>query len=181
MAQVSTGLRQGDFTSLRVLSQGNFVDILTFINQAGGSGGGAVQSVSAPLVLTGSALSLDQTGLMLTTHEAHKIGSADAIHGAFDFETRTITLKNAAGVVAVLSVDNGGNLNLGSNGIATVPMLQQYIPTSHSANLFTTGNSTQPGVISAPFWNGLELAYRQNVLHGLNLAPPLFYGTSGVY
>ena len=158
----------------------NLQDVLTLINNAGSSGsGGVVQSVSAPLVLTGSALSLDQTGLMLTTHEANKIGSADVIHGAFDFETRTITLKNAAGVVAILSVDNGGNLILGTNGIATVPMLQQYIPTSHAANLFASGTSTQPTTATAPFWNGLELAYRQNVLHGLNLAPPLFFGNSG--
>ena len=57
MAQVSTGLRQGDFSLLRVLSGGNFVDILTLIAQGGG-GGGSVQSVSAPLALTNGVLSL---------------------------------------------------------------------------------------------------------------------------
>ena len=56
MAQVSTGLRQGEFSLLKVLSQGNFVDILTLINQGGG--GGSVQSVSAPLALTNGVLSL---------------------------------------------------------------------------------------------------------------------------
>ena len=41
---------------LRVLSGGNFVDILTLIAQGGG--GGSVQSVSAPLALTNGVLSL---------------------------------------------------------------------------------------------------------------------------
>ena len=114
MEQITTGLSEGDFTSLRVLdANGVMTDILVLLQNAGGGGSSSgVQSVSSPLILTGTALSMDQTGLMLTTHEANKIGSADIIHGAFDFETRTLTLKNAVGVSAVLSVDNGGESQL---------------------------------------------------------------------
>ena len=58
MATVLSGLTEGDFTTLRVLKQGAFQDVLDLI-AAGGSGSsssGVVSSAAAPLSI--DALSL---------------------------------------------------------------------------------------------------------------------------
>jgi len=46
--------------------------------------------------------------------------------GAFDANTHTLTLQNANGVIAMLSVDNGGYLNIGADGVDTVPVLNAW-------------------------------------------------------
>ena len=61
-----------------------------------------------------------------TNHEANKIGNANVAFGAFDINTQTVTLQNANGVTAVLSVDIGGYLNIGADGVITVPILNLW-------------------------------------------------------
>ena len=58
-----------------------------------------------------------------TSHEANNIGNANVAFGAFGINKRTVTLQNSSGVTAVLSVDNGGNLNKGADGVITAPIL----------------------------------------------------------
>ena len=56
-----------------------------------------------------------------TTHESYKIGGNNVDFGAYNSTMRTMTIQNSSGVTAVISVDNGGNLNLnGSDGVITV-------------------------------------------------------------
>ncbi len=101
-------------------------NIITLIGCLGGVN---VDSASTPLSINGGALSIDLSsytntaglttllaGKLATSHEAGKIGSANVAFGAFDINTRTVTLQNGSGVTAVLSVDNGGNLNKGADG-----------------------------------------------------------------
>ena len=57
MNVATTGLSQGDFHVLRVLSSGQMVDILALV--AGGGSGGAVSSAQAPLSLAAGVLSID--------------------------------------------------------------------------------------------------------------------------
>ena len=104
---VNTGLSEGDFHRLGVLSNGVMTDILTLIG--GGGGGGTVSSVVAPLALSNTGvLSVSLAGLMSTSHEANKIAAADLVHGQYDIETKTLTLKNGSSVTAVLSVGLSG-------------------------------------------------------------------------
>jgi len=116
-------------------------DILTLIANAGG--GGTVTSANLPLSISNGVLSIDLSsysdttamntaistavaGYIPTTHDANKIGSADLTHGQYDINTKTLTLQNGSGVTVVLSVDNGGNVNLGADGVLTVPMLNAW-------------------------------------------------------
>ena len=53
-----------------------------------------------------------------TSHEANNIGNANVALGAFDLNTRTVTLQNSSScVTTILSVDNGGYLNVGADEI----------------------------------------------------------------
>ncbi len=63
---------------------------------------------------------------MSTSHEANKIAAADLVHGQYDIETKTLTLKNGAGVTAELSVGNSGGVYIGPDGVLTVPMLNAW-------------------------------------------------------
>ena len=85
MESLTNGLSQGDFTLLRVLSNGAMTDILTLI---GSSGSGTVTSATLPLSISNGVLSISLSGYIATTHEANKIGSADITHGQFDFNTK---------------------------------------------------------------------------------------------
>ena len=76
MATVLSGLSEGYFTTLRVLKQGAFQDVLDLI-AAGGSGSsssGAVSSAAAPLSIdAGGVLSIDLSSI--TAQLATKIDS----------------------------------------------------------------------------------------------------------
>ncbi len=159
MESLTNGLSQGDFTLLRVLSNGAMTDILTLI---GSGGSGAVTSATAPLSISNGVLSINLSGYMATTHEANKIGSADMTHGQFDFNTKTVTLQNNVGVTVVLSVDGGGNLNLGADGVLTVPMLNTWEYTSISMK--DSGGTVRNLV---PSLNG-SLVYNSSQLVDLN-------------
>jgi len=103
MAQVSTGLRQGDFTMLRVLSGGSFVDILSLINQAGGSGtgGGTVTSATLPLSISNGVLSIG--------------------------EFTTVSLEDQNSTVRVLSPNTTGQLLYNSIMLVDMQTLQQNL------------------------------------------------------
>jgi hypothetical protein len=146
MDTLTNGLSQGNFTLLNVLHNGSMQNIITLIGNLGG--GGIATSVTSPLSISSGVLSLNTGSLctaatsplvltnglmslnasyMLTSHEANNIGSADVAFGAFDLNTRTVTLQNASGVTCRLEVDLGGNLNLnGSDGVVTVPVLNAW-------------------------------------------------------
>ena len=134
----TTGLSEGDFHRLAVLHNGSMTNIIALI---GSLGGGSVNSATKPLNISAGVLSIDLSaytttaglttllaGKIGTTHEANKIGAADATH-LFDFKSQTLTLRNGAGVQAVLSVDNGGNVRIGSDGIVTILILNAWSPT----------------------------------------------------
>ena len=73
-------------------------------------------------------LTLNLGGYLSSSHEAGKVGNANVALGAFDINTRTVTLQNNNGVTAVLSVDIGGNLNKGADGVITMPILNAWSP-----------------------------------------------------
>ena len=140
MDTLTNGLSQEDFTLLNVLHNGSMQNIISLI---GSLGGGSVDSASTPLSISGGVLSIDLSsytntaGLTTllaskldTSHEAGKIGNANVAHGAFDINTRTLTLQNNSGVTAVLSVDNRRNLNKGVERVVTTPILNAPSPTN---------------------------------------------------
>ena len=87
---MTTGLRTGSFDELRVVSAGVSTNILDLV----GSGGGGVTTATVPLVITGSDIALDTSGLLASSAEASKIGTADCNHGANDFQCASLTLTS---------------------------------------------------------------------------------------
>ncbi len=139
---VFTGISSGTFDALTLYRSGAYQDLNVILNGLGG-GGGAVTSATLPLSISNGVLSINlaaysdtvamnsaiSTALSVyipTTHEANKIGAADASHGQFNFETMTLTLKNGAGVTAQLSVGNSGDVSIGADGVLTVSMLNGW-------------------------------------------------------
>ena len=130
---VLTGISQGSFDKVYLRdASGNMVDLLTLLSSLGG-GITDVISQSSELVVTTSGttkiLTLNLGGYLSSSHEAGKVGNANVAFGAFDVNTRMVTLQNGGGVTVVLEVDNGGNLNRnGSDGVITVPILNAWAP-----------------------------------------------------
>jgi hypothetical protein len=102
------------------------------------------------------------TAYIPITHESYKIGTANVGFGAFDINTRTLTLQNAAGVTALLTVDNGGNLKINNSGVTTV---------AYVSNEFATHE-----------YNSIIMKDSNNVLRSLipSIAGPLTYGGSSL-
>ena len=123
-----SGISQGSFDKIYLRdASGNMVDLLTMIGTLGG-GITSVISQSSELVVstkgTTEILTLNLSGYLSSSHEASHVGAANVVFGAFDTNTRTVTLQNSSGVTVRLSVDLGGNLTLnGSDGVLTVPIL----------------------------------------------------------
>ena len=156
--ETTTGLREGDYTLLRVLYNGNMIDVITLI---GNLSGGGINSVTLPLSINSGVLSVDLTGCIPITHEASKIGTGNVNMGAFDVNTRTLTLENSSGVTAVLEVDLGGNLNLnGYAGIMTVPALNawQFLSITMK-DVNATVYSLSPNSNGTLSYNGSTLAF----------------------
>ena len=128
-------------------------------------GGGLtdVISQSSELVVatngTTKILTLNLSGYLSSSHEASHVGAANVAFGAFDINTRTVTLQNSSGVTVGLSVDLGGNLTLnGSDGVLTVPILNAWgflalklTDSGGTARLLT------PSLTGALIWNGNQL------------------------
>ena len=85
----STGLKEGNYTLLNVLKDGVMTDVTTLVG-----GGGAVSTASAPLSIAAGDISLDTSGLLATSTECAKIGTADCNHGANDFQCQSLTLTS---------------------------------------------------------------------------------------
>ena len=64
MTTLITGLTEGDFTALRVLSGGQMTDILTLL---GGGGGSGITSANLPLSISGSTMSIDLASYATTS------------------------------------------------------------------------------------------------------------------
>lgn len=158
---VLTGISQGCFDK-----SGNIVDLLTLLGTLGG-GITDVISQSRELVVatngTTKILTLNLNGYLSSSHEASHVGAANVAFGAFDINTRTVTLQNSSGVTVGLSVDLGGNLTLnGSDGVLTVPILNaadnawallavKLTDSGGTARLLT------PSLTGARVWNGNQL------------------------
>jgi hypothetical protein len=127
-----SGISQGSFDKIYLRdASGNMVDLLTMIGALGG-GITDVISQSSELVVTTNGttkiLTLNLSGYLSSSHEASHVGAANVAFGAFDINTRTVTLQNSSGVTVGLSVDLGGNLTLnGSDGVLTVPILNAWV------------------------------------------------------
>ena len=174
MNVITTGLSEGDFHRLAILHNGSMTDIISLIGSLGGSG--AVNSASTPLSISGGVLSIALTGYMPTTHEANNIAAADVDRSGFDLTAASITLKTPQGVTVVLTADNGGNVSIGSAGIATIPYItpllnwkanSSQVLTNVPANaLFTDTLYTHPSQHSMSMITGLQtaLASKQGTL-----------------
>ena len=159
---VLTGISQGSFDKIYIRdASGNMVDLLTLLGSIGG-GMTDVISQSSELVETASGsnkiLTLNLSGYLRSSHEASNAGAANVAFGAFDINTRTVTLQNSNGVTPVLSVDNGGNLNKGADGVVTIPILNAWSPTT--LKLTDSGGTVRnlaASLTGALVWNGNQL------------------------
>ena len=155
MTSTTTGLTSGDFHLLNILYNGSMQDITTLF---GGGGGGAVSSATLPLSIANGVISVNLAGYIPTTHEANKIGAADLVHGQYDLETKTVTLKNGSGVTAVLSVDNAGYLNVGPNGVITVNLLNAWdFSTIKIADSMNVSRNLTASITGQLVWNQSSL------------------------
>ena len=160
---VLTGISQGSFDNIYLKdASGNMVDLLTLLGTLGG-GITDVISQSSELVVstngTTKILTLNLGGYLSSSHEAGKVGNANVAFGAFDINTRTVTLQNSSGVTAVLSVDNGGNLNKGADGVITMPILNAWSPLI--LKLTGSGGTVRnlaSSLTGALIWNSSQLA-----------------------
>jgi len=105
----SNGLTQGNFTLLNVLKDGVMQDVTTFAG-----GGGAVNTASAPLSISAGDISLDTSGLLATSAECAKIGSAAVVH-PHDFKATSVTLTSPDASDHQLSADDTGRLIVAGN------------------------------------------------------------------
>ena len=167
-----SGISQGSFDKICIKdANGVMTDLLTLIGAAAGA---AVNSATAPLSINNGVLSINLTGYIPTSHESYNVGQANVNFGAYDARTQTLTLENASGVTCQLNVDLGGNLNVGTAGVVTVPILNAWAPTAlkltdtagtvHNLSSATTGEL---------LWDGLEVQLRQNAFHQINVVAPL--------
>ncbi len=153
---VLTGISQGSFDKIVIKDvNGQMVDILTLIS---GGGGGAVSSATLPLSISNGVLSISLAGYIPTSHEANKVGIANVDFGAFDIRTQTVTFENGSSVTATLSVDNSGALNIGADGVLTVPMLNAW---QFQTMAFKDSNATVrnlvPSLSGGLVYNNLQL------------------------
>ena len=117
-----SGISQGSFDKIILRdANGNMVDLLTLLGTLGGGITDVISQSSELVVATNGTtriLTLNLSGYLSSSHEASHVGAANVAFGAFDINTRTVTLQNSSGVTVGLSVDLGGNLTLnGSDGL----------------------------------------------------------------
>ena len=140
-----TGESHGDFDVLYFLRNGLHVEINSALDAiSGGGGSGTLTSAVLPLSVSGGGeLSIDlnaysntsQVAALLTAAlqnyvqtaaECAKIGNADTVHGQYDIETKSVTLKNGSNLSKTLSISLSGVLDWSGDGVVTVPILQNY-------------------------------------------------------
>ncbi len=101
-------------------------------------------------------------GYIPNSHESYKIGTANVGFGAFDINTRTLTLQNAAGVSALLTVDNGGNVKFDTSGVTTVACVDNEFATHEYDELRLKDSSNVvrllvPSITGSLTYNGTAL------------------------
>ena len=104
MNTVTTGLTEGDFHRLAMLSNGQMTDILTLL---GGGGGSGVTSANTPLSISGSTMSIDLAAYATSSAVNTLLAKYRLTSQLFDGFTV------GAGLVAVKS---GATLSLGLTG-----------------------------------------------------------------
>ena len=77
--------------------------------------------------------------------------------GAFDIQTKTITLQSPAGATGVLNMDNGGNVNWGPDGLVTVPYINTLTVLKLADSLGVV-RQFAPSITGAMLYNGTQLA-----------------------
>ena len=160
---VLTGISQGSFDKIYIRdASGNMVDLLTLLGSIGGGITDVISQSNELVVSTNGStkiLTLNLGGYLSSSHEASNVGAANVAFGAFDINTRTVTLQNSSGVTAVLSVDNGGNLNKGADGVVTIPVLNAWSPTI--LKLTDSGGTVRnlaSSLTGALIWNSSQVA-----------------------
>ena len=135
---------------------------------------------------TTSNLNTLLNGKISTTHESYKIGSNNINFGAYNSTMETLTLQNSSGVTAVLSVDLGGNLNTGADGVITVPILNAWSYTTlklkDSAGTIRNITSNLTGGL---LYNNIQLATLTDLNNftttaGLNTLLSAYTNTTGL-
>ena len=96
---VLTGISQGSFDKIYLRdASGNMVDLLTLLGSLGSVTD--VISNSSELVVTTNGttkiLTLNLGGYLSSSHEASNVGAANVAFGAFDINTRMVTLQNSS-------------------------------------------------------------------------------------
>ena len=151
-----TGLSEGDFHTLRVLSGGVMTDILTLI-VSGGGGGGAVSSATAPLAINSGVLSIDLAAYATTS----------AVNTLMANYTLTSSLFSGVSVgQGLVAVTGSGTLSLGLSGLEsrTALKLQDSQGTVRDLTSSTAGELT---------WNTSQVALTSDVNVGLAGKHPL--------
>ena len=143
MTTITTGLTEGDFTALRVLSGGQMTDILTLLNSAGGG----ITTAATPLSIASGVLSVDLAAY--ATSAAVNALLADYRLTASLFSGVTV----AAGMVAVIG---NGTISIGLTGTESRAQLSLIDSGGTVRNLVA---SLGTGLV----WNGEQLATLTNL------------------
>jgi len=147
------------------------------------TGTGTSRNITVDLAGYSTTTSINNllSGKISTTHESYNIGNTNVDFGVYNSTMETITLKNSSGVTAVLSVDLGGNLNKGADGVITVPLLNAWeytiLKLKDSAGTVRNLTNNTSGQL---FWNSQEVALMSNVFTQINVALPLTVSGSNI-
>ena len=116
----STGLTEGEFTLLRVLSGGSMQDILTLIAAGGSGGSGTVTSANSPLSIANGVLSIDLS-TYTTTSAMNTLLSNYSLTSSLlaQMTTNILTLRDGIGVDRNLQGSQTGTLVYNSIALAT--------------------------------------------------------------
>ena len=162
MTTLITGLTEGDFTALRVLSNGVMTDILTLV----GSGSGAVTSATTPLQISGGVLSIDLAAYATSSAVSTLLANYRLTSQLFDNVTA------GAGLVLVKS---GATMSIGLTGAES--RTQLYLQDSGG-----TVRNLAASLTGAIVWNGSQLANINDLagkLDTLTVSAPLTVGGTG--
>ena len=123
---MTTGLRTGDFTSLRVYSNGDMKDLLEVVTEAvaaggGGGGSGVVIGVTAPLALTsGGLLSVNLSSYSTSAQMNAMLANYSLTSSLLaQLTTNNLTLRDALAVDRNLQASQTGTLVYDGQAIAT--------------------------------------------------------------
>jgi hypothetical protein len=168
---MTTGLKTGDFTSLRVYSDGDMKDILAVVTEAvaaGGGGSGVVIGVSPPLNLTsGGLLSVDLSSYSTVVSVQALLTNYSLTSSLLaQMTTNILTLRDGIGVDRNLQGSQTGTLVFDGQAIATSNDLVNKIDTLVAGPGITLTGAGSSRTIQAN-------------LAQINLVAPLFTSSVG--